>query len=77
MAATAAVASSATTVKAAAATVKTSTAAVEAAADMTNRTATVIELRMMALTVMSLPGMVLVEVRTIAPAISPTASPTI
>ena len=52
--------------------VKTATG-VEAAA-----ATTMIELRMMpAVAGMSLPGMVLVEVRTIAPAISPTASQTI
>ena len=66
MATTTAVASATTTVK-------TSTG-VEAATAAT----TMIELRMMpAVAGMSLPGMVLVEVRTIAPAISPTASQTI
>ena len=66
MTATSAVASATSTVKTA--------TGVEAAAAAT----TMIELRMMpAVAGMSLPGMVLVEVRTIAPAISPTASQTI
>ena len=57
--------------------VKTS-AGVEAAACMRDAAAAMIELRMMpAEPGMSFPGMVLVEVRMIAPAISPTASETI
>ena len=59
-------------------TVKTSTGVEAAAACMRDAAAAMIELRMMpAEPGMSFPGMVLVEVRMIAPAISPTASETI
>jgi len=59
-------------------TVKTSTGVEAAAAHMRDAATAMIELRMMtAVAGMSLPGMMLVEVRTIAPAIAPTASPSI
>ena len=68
MATTAAVASATSTVK-------TSTRVEAAAAHMRDAATTMIELRMMtAIAGMSLPGMVLVKVRMIAPAISPTPS---
>jgi hypothetical protein len=71
MATTAAVASATSTMK-------TSTGVKAAAAHMRDAATTMIELRMMtAIAGMSLPGMVLVEVRMIAPAISPTPSQTI